>query len=365
MAELSSQSDRLEDLRRRVDEIDLQLLRLLNERASIVVDIGKVKRDEQSPIYAPSREQAVLAKVREANEGPLSDRCLEAIFRELMSGSFSLEQSLHIGYLGPPGSFSHLSASRQFGASVEYAALESIPNVFRAVEGGQVDFGLVPIENSTGGAVKDTLDSFLQTTVRVCAEVLVAVHHHLLSHASAAEIRKVYSRPEVFDQCRQWLSTHLQQAERVPVESSARAAAIAAEEPGAAAISSSLAAELYNLPTVDADIEDNPNNVTRFFVVGRHDAKPTGDDKTAILFTTAHKPGALAAVLDIFRDAGINLTHIDKRPSQRVNWEYFFFIDCEGHAAEPKLARALQAAADHCLHLHVLGSFPRAKSVLE
>ncbi|MEX2671363.1 MAG: prephenate dehydratase [Phycisphaeraceae bacterium] len=365
MNQPTTASESLAPLRQRIDQLDEQIVRLLNERAKIVVEVGKVKHlNDQAPVYAPDREQVVLDRIRQANEGPLSDLCLEAIYRELMSGSFALQRALRIGYLGPAGSFSHLAAKRQFGASVAYHPVESITSVFREVEGQQIDLGLVPIENSIGGGIHETLDSFLTSTARVCAEVLVPIHHHLLTHAEPSQIKRVYSRPEVFEQCRSWLRENLLDADRLAVTSSAKAAEIASEDREAAAIGSDLASEIYNLPVQSANIEDHPGNITRFFVIGLQSPAPSGDDKTAILFTTAHEPGALAAVIDAFRDQKVNLTHIDKRPSQRVNWEYCFFIDCDGHATDPNVKAALAEARKHCLHLTVLGSFPRARSTL-
>lgn len=359
------QPDPLEELRRRIDLLDDQIVQLLNERASVVVQIGKIKRDGEAPVYAPDREQRVLERVRAANRGPLPDGCLEAIWRELMSGSFALERPLRIAYLGPAGSFSHLAATRQFGSCVEYHPLDSIPGVFHAVESRQTDLGLVPIENSIGGGIHETLDCFIQTSARICAEVLISVHHHVLAACPESQITRIYSRPEVFEQCRRWLANHLHQAQRVAMASSARAAETAAKEPGSAAIGSRLAGQIYQLPTLHANIEDNPNNITRFFVIGHQGCAPSGDDKTALLFSAPHKPGALATVIDAFRDHGVNLTHIDKRPSQRVNWEYCFFVDCQGHVVEPNVNAALEAARPHCLQLTVLGSFPRARQVLE
>ncbi len=354
----------LEPLRRRIDELDQQIIKLLNERAKVVVNIGQVKQNDNTPIYVPDREKQVLERVRKHNEGPLPDSCVEAIWRELMSGSFALERPLRVGYLGPPGSFSHLAARRKFGASIEYDALESIAGVFDEVSRGHIDLGLVPIENSYMGGITESLDEFLDSKVRVYGEVLIGIHHNVLSNDKIADITRVYSKPEVFAQCRQWLNVQLRDAERIPVASSSKAAEMASREKGAAAIGSSLAAELYGLQTVFANIEDNPNNTTRFLIIGPHDARPTGDDKTAMMFTTAHKAGALAEVLDVFRDHGLNLTHIDTRPSRRVNWEYYFFIDCRGHFTDPNVARAIDAARPHCLQLSVLGSFPRAAEIL-
>ena len=357
---------RLAPLRDRIDEIDQRLVELLNERARIVVEVGEIKRDTASPIYAPERERQVLQRIRRHNDGPLPDACLDAIWREMMSGSFALERPLRIGFLGPPGSFSHLAARRQFGASVEYDNLADIASIFHAVARHDNDYGLVPIENSSEGSVSATLDGLLDSSVQVVAELLLPVHHNLLANCDAPEIRRIYSHPQALGQCRRWLATQFPRVEQVATASTSQAAEIAAAhaDEGAAAIGSTLAGKIHDVHVQFENIEDNPNNCTRFFVIGHQRPAPTGDDKTAILFTTQHKPGALAVVLDVLRDAGINLTHIDKRPNQRANWEYSFFIDVVGHIDEPDVARAVAAAAEHCLHLHVLGSFPRAKDTL-
>jgi len=354
----------LAPLRAKIDTLDKQIVELLNQRAKVVVEIGKIKRDGDSPIYAPEREQRVLEQVRRYNLGPLPDICIEAIWRELMSGSFALERPLRIGYLGPSGSFSHLAARRKFGANVEYDALDDIAAVFDEIARGHIDYGLVPIENSSMGGIGETLDSFLDAPVKVCAEVLFNIHHNILANCEPDKITKIYSKPEIFSQCRQWLSVQLRDAERVPVSSSSRAAELATREHNAAAIGSTLAGELYNLKVQFENIEDNPNNITRFFVISKHAARPTSDDKTAIMFTTSHRAGALAEVLDVFRDHGLNLTHIDQRPSKRVNWEYVFFIDFPGHQEEPNVHNAITEASKHCLQITVLGSFPRANNVL-
>ncbi len=354
----------LDALREQIDQLDDRLVTLLNERARVVVKVGQVKQKEKTPIYAPDREQAVLARVRSLNQGPLPDACLEAIWRELMSGSFALEKPLRIGYFGRPGTFTHIAARRKFGASVEYDPIDSIPAVFDEVSRGHIDLGVVPVENSTEGDVNTTLDVFLETPLRICAELLLTIHHNLLSNSAPDQIRRVYSHPQALAQCQRWLSVQLASAERIPVTSTSRAAEMAAGEPGAAAIGSSMAGELYGLREQFSRIEDNPHNTTRFLVVGPQGARPSGDDKTAIMFTTAHKAGALSEVLDVFRDHAINLTHIDSRPSQRVNWEYYFFIDCEGHEEQPQVRKAIDAARRHCLQLKILGSFPRAKDVL-
>ena len=364
MAGPEQEPETLDQLREHIDALDARLVQLLNERADVVVRIGQVKRGEQSPIYAPDREQRVLAQIRKFNTGPLPDSCLEAIWRELMSGSFVLERSIRVGYLGPPGSYSHIAAKLKFGASVEYDAVDDIRGVFDEVGRRHVDLGVVPIENSTEGGVQETLDAFLDCDSQVYAEVLINIHHNLLANCAPEKIKRVYSKPEVLNQCRNWLGLQLRHAERVAVASSSKAAEMASGEDASAAIGSALAGEMYGLKTQFANVEDNPNNVTRFFVIANESAKCTGDDKTAIMFTTAHQPGALANVLDTFRNHGLNLTHIDKRPSRRVNWEYYFFVDCLGHQSEERMQEAIKTARSTCLHLAVLGSFPRAREVL-
>jgi chorismate mutase / prephenate dehydratase len=356
--------DALEKFRRTIDQLDTQIVAKLNERARVVVEIGKLKQQNNAPIYAPDREKAVLEKVRSLNKGPLPDRCLEAVYRELMSGSFALEKPLRIGFLGPMGTFSHAASVRKFGSSVDYVPLADIPSVFEEVVRGHIDYGLVPVENSLHGGVVDTLDAFLQSSARICAEVLITVHHNLLAKEPWEKITRIYSKPEVFSQCRQFLAATAKGRDVQPTASTSRAAELASIEPGVAAIGSTLAGELYGLHVLFENIEDNPDNVTRFFVIGREVAKRSGDDKTAIMFTTAHKPGALAEVLDVFKENGINLTDIEKRPSQKVNWEYYFFIDAQGHADDPAMKKAISAAKTHCLQLTVLGSYPRATEVL-
>jgi len=360
-------TQQLAPLRAKIDQLDRQIVELLNERAKVVVEIGHIKRKGVTPIYVADREHQVLSQIRSYNKGPLPDSCLTAIWRELMSGSFALERNLRIGFLGPQGSFSHMAGRRKFGASVQYVEMEDIASVFQQIIRGEVDLGLVPIENSGIGGIGETLDSFLEYPVQVCSEVLLNIHHHLLARCPADQVKKIYSKPEVFKQCRKWLASSFRDAQRIEVGSSSKAAEIAASEPGAAAIASWLAAEHYQLNTLQANIEDNPNNITRFFVICKEapaTSRPTGDDKTAIMFTTMHKAGALAEVIDVFRAMGLNLTHIDKRPSKQVNWEYYFFIDFMGHQKEDHVAKAIEAARKHCLQLTVLGSFPCAREVL-
>jgi chorismate mutase/prephenate dehydratase len=354
----------LDPLRAKIDSLDEKIVQLLNDRAKVVVEIGKLKQASNSPIYAPDREKAILERIRQLNHGPLADRCLEAVYRELMSGSFALEKPLRIGFLGPDGTFSHQAASQKFGSSVDYVPLAEIPSVFEEVVRGHIDYGLVPVENSIGGGIVDTLDAFLSSSARICAEVQITVHHSLLAKESWDKITKICSKSQVFSQCRNWLTATAKDRATVPVESTTAAAKMAAESSDTAAIGSKKAADLYGLRILFENIEDNPDNVTRFFVIGREPARRSGDDKTAIMFTTAHQPGALAGVLDVFKTNQINLTDIEKRPSKKVNWEYYFFIDAQGHIDDPPMQKAIEEAKKHCLQLTVLGSYPRAAEVL-
>ncbi len=354
----------LDELREKIDELDGRIVPLLNARAKVVVEVGKLKQASNAPIYAPDREKIVFDKVRRLNEGPLPDRCLEAVYRELMSGSFALEKPLRIGFLGPEGSFSHAASVAKFGSSVEYVPLADIAGVFEEVVRGHIDYGLVPVENSIHGGVIDTLDAFLSSSARICAEALTHIHHNLLSASRWEEVHTIHSKPEVFAQCRRWLGTVAKDRSVQPAPSTSKAAEMASQQSGVAAIGSTLAGELYGLRALFENIEDNPDNITRFFVIGRESARRTGDDKTAILFTTLHKPGTLVDVLEVFKRHGINLTDIEKRPSKKVNWEYYFFIDAVGHGDDAAMRAAIEDAGRHCLHLTVLGSYPRATVIL-
>lgn len=368
-------------LREAIDHIDQAIIQALNRRAELVVQVGQFKRAHGIPVYAPHREAEVLSRVLGHSRGPLQPRTIEAVYREVMSGSFALERPISIGFLGPRGSFSHVAAVKHFGSSVDFQDLREIAGVFTEVERGHVEYGLVPIENSIHGGVTESLDAFIaqgarddDARVRVYAEVQLEIHHALMANCAPDQVHTIYSKPEVFSQCRNWLATQYPKAELVPVASSSRAVQIVAQQsigrtpgepgPSAAAIGNALAGELYGVHVLFPRIEDNPNNITRFCVIARQSALRSGDDKTSVMFTTANKPGALVSVLQDFHAAGVNLTHIDKRPSGRTNWSYTFFIDAQGHAQDPLLAKAIESARRHCKELHVLGSYPRSKRIL-
>jgi chorismate mutase/prephenate dehydratase len=362
----------LSRLRTQIDALDTSLIALLNQRAKLVVEIGQVKRDAGLPIYAPHREAQVLAKVQGLNQGPLPPSAIEGIYREIMSGSFALERGLAVGYLGPPGSFSHLAAAHHFGSSVTFEDLRSIDGVFTEVARGHVNYALAPIENSIHGGVVETLDALASFAgrVHIYAEAQLEVHQCLLANCDPAKVQRIYSKPEVFSQCKVWLATQYPNIPQIPAPSSSRAVQMVSEEsdkdPAAcsAAIGSVLAGELYDVNTLFENIEDASNNITRFFVLSQEETQPSGDDKTSIMFKTLDKPGALADVLAEFQREKVNLTHIDKRPAGRVNWTYTFFIDAQGHRKDQSVAAAVDRARTHCQELVVLGSYPRSKRIL-
>ena len=356
----------LEEFRRQIDQIDQKLVDLLNERAKVVVEVGKLKASDRNapPIYAPDRERQVFDKVKACNQGPLPDRCLVAIYRELMSGSFFLERPLRIAFLGPKGSFSHTAAMLKFGQSVEYEPQSDIRGVFDEIGREHCDLGIVPVENSIAGGVIETLDAFIDSPAVVCGEVLLAIHHNLLANCALSEIKTIYSKPEVFAQCRQWLSSTFPNIDTISTASTAQAAQKAVAEPNTAAIGSLLAAELYGLRVACENVEDIANNTTRFLVIGRQQVRATGDDKTALVFSTAHKAGALVDVLQAFRSNNVNLTNIESRPSKKREREYYFFVNCQGHSDDANVSQAVEDARHHCLQLSILGSFPRAVEIL-
>jgi chorismate mutase/prephenate dehydratase len=369
----------LRSLRTQIDKLDLQLVKLINERASVAAEIGKLKNDQGEEIFSPAREEEVLQNVLQLNEkykGPLDAATIRAIFREIMSGSRALQKVLKVAYLGPEYSYSHLAALDRFGQAVEFIGVGSIAAVFEEVDRGHVDFGVVPVENSTDGRIADTLDMFMRMPhLTICAEVRLQVHHNLLAKCEQQEIRRVYSKPQALSQCRNWLAKNVPQALLKEVSSTATAAELAQHEPGAAAVASRQAAVRYGLRILFTDIEDSPHNETRFAVIGQQKSGKTGHDKTTIMFRIPHHPGSLVEALDIFKQNKINLTWIESFPGQRrpsgdsaeeksslkaPKPEYLFFVDLEGHVEDPKVKRALQALEQHCQELTILGSFPMA-----
>jgi chorismate mutase/prephenate dehydratase len=352
----------LKHLRASIDKLDLHILKLINERAGLAAEIGKVKNDHGAEVFSPSREEEVLKNVLEANKGPLDEATVRAVYREIMSGSRALQKVLKVAYLGPEYSFSHLAAVERFGQAVEFMRVGSIAAVFEEVNRGHADFGVVPLENSTDGRVADTLDMFLRLPqIKVTAEVRLRIHHNLMANCEQQEIRRVYSKQQAMSQCRNWLSKNVPHASLHEVASTAVAAELAQREPGAAAVASRQAAVRYGLRILFENIEDSPHNETRFAVIGHQEGSKTGHDKTAIMFRIPHHPGSLVSALDVFKQNKLNLTWIESFPSSRMGKpEYVFFVDFEGHAEDPKVKKALAALADHSDQLSVLGSFPIA-----
>lgn len=348
----------LESLRAKIDGLDGEILRLLNERAKCAMDIGAIKEGSNTPFYVPEREKAVFGRLAQQNPGPLTETAVKAIYREIISSIRALEKNVSVGFLGPLHTFSHKAALRIFGATADLHPLASIADIFTEVERKRLDYGVVPIESSMGGSVSDTLDRFLTSDLKIINEIMLEVSQNLLSRNPLEEITKVYSKDNALLQCRNWLKANLPNAALIATSSTAEAARIAGQEEGAAAIGSELAAEPYGLNIVVSRIEDSPHNYTRFLVIGRQVAKPTGRDKTSVLIAVRDHPGALYELLLPFAEAGVNLTRIESRPSRRKAWEYVFFIDLVGHAEDDKVKRALEQVAKHSLELKVLGAFP-------
>ncbi len=351
----------LRSLRSQIDRLDLQILKLVNDRASLASEIGKLKDDHGTEVFSPAREEEVLQNVLQSSKGPLDIGTVRAIFREIMSGSRALEKVLKVAYLGPEYSFSHLAAVERFGQAIEYIRVGSIAAVFEEVNRGHADFGVVPLENSTDGRVADTLDMFLRLPqLKISAEVRLPIHHNLLANCEQQEIRRVYSKPQALSQCRNWLSKNVPHASLHEVASTATAAELAQREPGAAAVASRQAAVKYGLRILFTDIEDSPYNETRFAVIGGQEAGKTGHDKTGVVFRVPHRPGSLVDALNVFKQAKLNLTWIESFPAKSTRSEYVFFVDFEGHHEDPKVKRALASLGDHAEQLTVLGSYPSA-----
>ncbi|MFA5090449.1 MAG: prephenate dehydratase [Candidatus Omnitrophota bacterium] len=348
----------LKKLRRKIDRVDENIIRFLNMRAALTKDIAEVKKIKGKGAYSPQREREVLRRVALLNKGPLPEKSLEAVYREIMSYSLSLGRNLKVAYLGPEASFSHLAARKRFGSQVEYASCNSITDVFLEVERENADYGVVPIENSVEGAVSHTLDMFVDSDLKICSQVILDVAHNLLANCPMGKIKKVYSNPQVFGQCRIWLKENLPEAEQIEVSSTTRAAQIAAKEKYSACIASVLAAKVYKLKMVSSDIEDSLHNATRFLVIGRADVARTGDDKTSIIFSIKDKVGALYDMLIPFKKHNINLTKIESRPSKKKAWDYYFFVDFTRHKDEPRVKKALTELEKKCTFLKVLGSYP-------
>lgn len=351
----------LKQLRKKVDLLDERILDLLNDRAKLSRAIGKSKSAKGKSVYSPDREKEVYQGLASKNKGPISNTSLKAIYREIMSGSLSLEKPLKITYLGPHFTFTHRAALKKFGSSVEYVACNSITDIFMEVERNRADYGVAPIENSIEGAVNHTLDMLADSSLKICSEIYLGISHNLLSREKDLKnIKRIYSIPQVFGQCRLWIESNMPRIELKEVSSTARGAEIASKERGSAAIGGIMAAREYGLNVLAKSIEDVSHNTTRFLVLGRTMPKPTKDDKTSLMISLKDKVGALHDMLTPFKKNRINLTKIESRPSKKRPWEYYFFVDLEGHYEDRRVKKALQELKKECTYVKILGSYPKA-----
>ncbi len=348
----------LKELRDKIDEIDKKIVRLLNRRARLILEIGRIKTRDKKEIFVPEREKQIYGKIASANKGPLPNSSFEAIYREIMSSALNLEKGLKVSYLGPEATFTHLASLKKFGASIGYKPCNTITDVFAEVERSRCDYGVVPIENSVEGMVNHTLDMLTESDLKICSEILLEVSHNLLANCSLSNVKRIYSNPQVFGQCRLWLESNLPGRELIEVSSTTKAALTASGKRGSAAIASEFAGKIYKLKTIVRSIEDSPHNITRFLVIGKTMANRTGKDKTSIMFSVRDRTGALHAMLAPFKKYNINLTKIESRPSKKKAWQYYFFVDLRGHCQDRAVVQALDCLEKECQYLKILGSYP-------
>ncbi|HBG45995.1 MAG TPA: prephenate dehydratase [Deltaproteobacteria bacterium] len=350
------------DLRNQIDSIDLEILELLNKRAGLVLEVGKIKAKENKDFYVPEREQEVLKRLMDRNPGPLPNQALKNVFREIMSASLSLEKPLRIAFLGPVATFTHQACMQHFGLSGEFLPKKDIADVFDDVEKGRADFGVVPIENSTEGVVSHTLDMFVRSDLKIYSEVMLEISLALLNKTGKiTDIAKVCSHPHALAQCKNWVKGNLPNALVFDVSSTALAAQMAAEDSSTAAIASIAAANLYDLRVIEKNIEDNSNNFTRFLVISKNIAGKTGRDKTSLMFAIKDAPGALYSMLKPFASRGLNLSKIESRPLKTKAWEYVFFLDLDGHINDEPVREAISELEKSCSFLKILGSYSKSQ----
>ncbi|MCW8906154.1 MAG: prephenate dehydratase [Sedimenticola sp.] len=358
-----SKQESLEQIRTRIDVLDTQIQELINQRAAAAQQVAQIKlsEDKDAFFYRPEREAAILRTIKGRNTGPMGSEDMARLFREIMSACLALELPMRVAFLGPAGTFTQAAALKHFGHSVETVPMHSIPDIFREVESENAHYGVVPVENSTEGVINHTLDMFIASSLSICGEVMMRIHHHLLSlESELSRINRVYSHQQSLAQCRLWLDRNLPHAEQVTVGSNAEAARLASQEEGSAAIAGEMAAELYQLKGLARNIEDEPDNTTRFLVVGRQEAASSGEDKTTLMCATRNVAGGLNALLKPLAEHGISMSRIESRPSRQGNWDYLFFIDINGHRNDPEVQKALTALEAESRLLKVLGSYPNA-----
>jgi chorismate mutase/prephenate dehydratase len=352
-------TDKLQPLREQIDAIDAQILELLGRRGKVAQEVGHVKAETNAPVFRPEREAQVLRKVADNNPGPLKDQDVQTIFREIMSSCRALEKRVTVAYLGPTGTFSEQAVFQQFGSAVEGLPCVSIDEVFRATEAGTADYGVVPVENSSEGAINRTLDLMLATTAIISGEVSIPVHHSLMSRTGSMDgVTVVCAHSQALAQCQAWLNLHHPEIERRAVASNAEAAVMASRDPSVAAIASEMAGEQYQLGVVQAHIQDDPHNRTRFAVIGRQAAGPSGQDRTSLVLAVPNKAGAVYNLLAPLATHGVSMTRFESRPARVGTWEYYFYVDVEGHRQDAPVARALDELKANAAFFKVLGSYP-------
>jgi chorismate mutase / prephenate dehydratase len=352
----------LKELRREIDAVDDRLMSALNERARLVIEVGRLKTGEKRDFHVPSREREIYERLTALNPGPFPNEGLRSVFREIISASLAMEAPMKVAFFGPKATFTHQAALHQFGLSAVLVPQKSIPAVFEEVEKGRALYGVVPVENSTEGMVSHTLDMFMESELKINAEVMLEIHHYLLSRTGRMDdVKKIYSHPQPIAQCRNWLADNLPNVPVVDVASTAVAAQIVSEDFAAAAIASELAATTYDLKVVRERIEDQVNNFTRFLVIGKKLTDMSGDDKTSLMFSVKDEVGILYRMLEPFSKRGINLSKIESRPLKKKAWEYIFFLDLVGHISSPDVAEAVQELKECCQFVKILGSYPKAK----
>ncbi len=349
----------LKPLRDRIDEIDTQILELLNRRARVAQEVGHVKNKSDAPIFRPDREAQVLRRIAERNPGPLGNTELQTIYKEIMSACRSLEKRIIVACLGPSGTFSEQAVYRYFGTAIDALPCPTIDEVFRAAEAGTADFGVVPIENSTEGAINRTLDLLMQTPLTISSEISIPIQHNLMTlNGKMENIQTICAHSQALAQCQGWLNQHFPNIMRHAVSSNAEAARMASEDSRVAAIAGEMASKQYGLQVVSAHIQDESQNRTRFAVIGRKETEPTGKDQTSLLLSVQNKAGAVYKMLEPLEKYGVSMTRLESRPAKTGNWEYYFFVDIEGHVKEEKIEKALSELKDRVVYFKVLGSYP-------
>lgn len=354
-----SRKETVDELRKKIDQVDEKIIEFLSHRACLAQKIGHTKSLGNEEIYVPSREKAILQRISRLNQGPLPEKAIRSVYREILSASRSLEGPIKVAYLGPEATFTQLAAREKFGLSTNFVPVASIQGVFQEVELGRTNYGVVPVENSTEGVVTHTLDMLVEADVKICAEIYLEIHQCLLSRSGrSGQIQRIVSHPQAVAQCRDWLANHCPQVPVDEVASTAQAAQMAAQDPSLAAIAGRLASEFYGLEIVEENIEDHANNITRFLVIKDQISMPTGDDKTSIIFSVKDEVGILHRMLEPFAKNRINLTKIESRPLKDKPWEYLFFLDFNGHVNEPRICKTLKQLEKSCIFVKVIGSYP-------